>query len=104
LCTCKNANRRFSCIGGKDEALLPKYEASIRAGPTLVCPFIRGLCTTANDPPEMSKRVTNVILAVLADVGYAPVSVGNSDIADVGEVPKATKVHCSKIQAVRSPR
>jgi len=40
----------------------------------------------------MSLWVNHVIFGVWADVGYAPVSVGNSDIADVGDVPIPTKV------------
>ena len=55
------------------------------------------LCGTAIDPIEMTQWVIRVILAVLADVGYGPVSVGNSDIADVGEVPLPTKVQRNKM-------
>jgi hypothetical protein len=39
----------------------------------------RPLCTTANDPAEMSKWVIHVVLGALADVRSSPVSYRNSD-------------------------
>jgi len=35
------------------------------------------LCTTANDPAEMSQWVISVVLGALADVGFTPNREGN---------------------------
>jgi hypothetical protein len=53
---------------------------------------------------KVSLWVTNVILAVLADVGYAPDSVRKSDIAARRDVPLGDKVRRSMQHPIRSLR